>query len=45
MLKYPTATFTVLQLDIDDWSQCAPACGEITHFSRPRDLDPELGPQ
>ncbi len=43
--KYPTATFAVLELDIDDWSDIAPDCGSIVHLARPRDLDPELGPE
>ena len=45
MAKYPTATFAVIELDIDDWNDCAPGCGRIVHFARPRDLDPELGPE
>jgi len=45
MAKYPTATFAVIELDIDDWDDCAPGCGRIVHFARPRDLDPELGPE
>lgn len=45
MAKYPTAAFTVIELDIDDWAECAPGCGRIVHFARPRDLDPELGPE
>lgn len=44
-MKYPTASFAVLELDIDDWADCAPGCGRIVHFARPRDLDPELGPE
>lgn len=43
--KYPTAAFTVIELDIDDWKDCAPGRGRIVHFARPRDLDPELGPE
>jgi phosphohistidine phosphatase len=42
--KFPTAAFAVLQLDIDNWSDCRPGCGLLIHFSRPRDLDPALGP-
>ena len=45
MEKYPTAAFAVLELAIDDWRDCAPGCGRLVHFARPRDLDPELGPQ
>lgn len=43
--KYPTATFAVLELAIDDWADIAPGCGRLVHFARPRDLDPELGPE
>jgi len=43
--KYPTASFAVLELDINNWADCAPGCGRIVHFARPRDLDPELGPE
>jgi phosphohistidine phosphatase len=45
MEKYPTASFAVFELDIDDWADCAPGCGRLVHFARPRDLDPELGPE
>ena len=43
--KLPTATYAVLELEIDDWSRIAPGCGILVHFARPRDLDPELGPE
>ncbi|MEO6388504.1 MAG: histidine phosphatase family protein [Croceibacterium sp.] len=43
--KYPTATYAVLELDVDDWAQCEPGCGRLVHLARPRDLDPELGPE
>ncbi len=43
--KYPTAAFAVLELAIDRWDQCAPGCGTLVHLTRPRDLDPELGPE
>ena len=43
--KFPTATFAVLELDLADWQDCTAACGKLVHFARPRDLDPELGPQ
>lgn len=43
--KYPTATYAVLELDIDDWADLAPNCGRLVHLARPRDLDPELGPE
>lgn len=43
--KFPTASFAVLELDIDDWADCKRGCGKLVHFARPRDLDPELGPE
>jgi len=45
LAKFPTAAFAVIELDIDDWRQCEPGCGKLVHFARPRDLDPELGPE
>lgn len=43
--KYPTATYAVLELGIGDWSELRPNCGRLVHLARPRDLDPELGPE
>ncbi|MEE4537302.1 MAG: histidine phosphatase family protein [Erythrobacter sp.] len=44
-VKFPTASFAVLECRIDDWSALKNYCAEISHFARPRDLDPALGPQ
>lgn len=44
-VKFPTATFAVLELDIDDWADAAEGCARLVHLKRPRDLDPELGPE
>lgn len=44
-IKFPTAAFAVLELDIDDWADLGGENAEIVHFKRPRDLDPELGPE
>lgn len=44
-LKFPTATFAVLELDIASWSDLADGCARLTHMTRPRDLDPALGPE
>lgn len=44
-VKFPTASFAVFELDIDDWSDLRGECGTLVHFARPRDLDPELGPE
>ena len=43
--KFPTASFALLELAIDRWTAIAPGCGRLVHFVRPRDLDPELGPE
>ena len=43
--KFPTATFAVLELAIDHWSELADGCARLVHLMRPRDLDPDLGPQ
>jgi phosphohistidine phosphatase len=43
--KFPTAAFAVLECDIERWSELGPGIARIIHFARPRDLDPELGPE
>ncbi|MXP13750.1 histidine phosphatase family protein [Altererythrobacter confluentis] len=43
--KYPTATFALFELDIDDWADLDEDCGRLVQFTRPRDLDPTLGPE
>lgn len=45
VVKFPTATFAVLELTIGDWSQIGEDSGTLAHFARPRDLDPALGPE
>lgn len=44
-VKFPTAAFAILELDIDDWADIRPECATLVHFKRPRDLNPELGPE
>jgi phosphohistidine phosphatase len=44
-LKYPTATLAELALPVESWTQVCPGAGDIRRFIRPRDLDPELGPE
>tara|TARA_B100001179_G_scaffold226796_1_gene208369 strand:- start:74 stop:601 length:528 start_codon:yes stop_codon:yes gene_type:complete len=44
MVKFPTASFAVLELPIDDWSELGAQNAKLVHFMRPRDLDPDLGP-
>lgn len=43
--KFPTATFAVLELDIARWEDIEENCARLLHLARPRDLDPELGPE
>jgi phosphohistidine phosphatase len=44
-VKFPTATFALLELAIGDWAALDKECGKLVHFARPRDLDPTLGPE
>lgn len=44
-VKFPTAAFAVLELAIDRWADLADNCGRLVHLTRPRDLDPALGPE
>lgn len=43
--KFPTASYAVLELDIAQWSDLRDNCGRLVHLTRPRDLDPALGPE
>jgi phosphohistidine phosphatase len=43
-IKYPTGTLAEIRLPAERWRDIAPGTGELTRFIRPRDLDPELGP-
>jgi phosphohistidine phosphatase len=43
--KYPTATLAQMTFDVDGWSGVAPGGAALTRFTRPRDLDPTLGPE
>ncbi len=43
--KYPTACLTQLSFESADWRSLGPASGvHIDTLTRPRDVDPELGP-
>ena len=44
-VKFPTATFAVLEFDIASWGDLTEGSGRFTHMTRPRDLDPSLGPE
>ncbi len=43
-VKFPTAAYAVLELNIDRWADLADKCAKLVQLTRPRDLDPELGP-
>jgi len=43
-IKYPTATLAEISLPVERWSEVEEGVGTIARFTRPRDLDPELGP-
>jgi phosphohistidine phosphatase len=42
--KYPTGALAEMTLAIDHWADIGEKCGTLDRFTRPRDLDPELGP-
>jgi phosphohistidine phosphatase len=44
-IKYPTGSLAEIALPVTRWSEVAPGIGALTRFIRPRDLDPELGPE
>jgi phosphohistidine phosphatase len=43
-VKYPTGTVAEIRFDIAHWADVREGAGTLTRFIRPRDLDPELGP-
>ena len=43
--KFPTAALAVMQCDVDSWSVLDRRKARLLTFIRPRDLDPELGPE
>jgi phosphohistidine phosphatase len=43
-VKYPTGTLAELVFDVERWRDVGPGAGRLERFIRPRDLDPELGP-
>ena len=44
-IKFPTASFAVLECAIESWSALKARCATLAHFARPRDLDSDLGPE
>jgi phosphohistidine phosphatase len=43
-IKYPTGTIAEMRFPIERWADVGKGVGTLTRFIRPRDLDPELGP-
>jgi len=43
--KFPTATYAVMELNIDHWADLEDGCAKLVYIMRPRDLDSSLGPQ
>jgi phosphohistidine phosphatase len=43
-VKYPTGTVAEIELAVERWADARDGTGRIVRFIRPRDLDPELGP-
>jgi phosphohistidine phosphatase len=43
--KYPTAALAEIEIDIANWTNIERGKGRLIRFTRPRDLDPELGPE
>jgi len=44
-VKFPTAAYAVLELDIARWAELRERSARLVHLTRPRDLDPALGPE
>lgn len=42
--KFPTAALAVMTFDVDQWDAVKANGGTLVRFTRPRDLDPALGP-
>lgn len=44
-VKFPTASIAVMDLAIDHWADARAKVATLVSFTRPRDLDPALGPE
>ena len=42
--KYPTASIAELSAEVDHWADLTEGGATLSRFTRPRDLDPSLGP-
>lgn len=43
--KFPTAALAVMTFDVETWDAVKADGGTLVRFTRPRDLDPDLGPE
>jgi phosphohistidine phosphatase len=43
--KFPTAAYAQLEIDIDRWADLEEGNARLVQLTRPRDLDPKLGPE
>jgi len=43
--KYPTASLAEIAFDVQHWSEVKAGSGRLDRFTRPRDIDPSLGPE
>ncbi len=43
--KFPTAAIAELVIDVTSWAEIKPGSATFARLIRPRDLDPELGPE
>lgn len=43
-VKFPTASLAEMRFEVANWADVKPGKGELIRFTRPRDLDPTLGP-
>ncbi len=44
-IKFPTASLAVMDLKIERWTDAGAGTAVLLSFTRPRDLDPALGPE
>jgi phosphohistidine phosphatase len=44
-VKFPTASLAVMELGIERWDEAGDGVARLVSFTRPRDLDPALGPE
>lgn len=43
--KFPTCALAEIAFDMEGWLEVGPGRGALLRFTRPRDLDPQLGPE